>query len=210
LTKENLNEIIEVGHDLGGIADRHAGGIFLHGDIATIVKAGFNAPVSASNVQQGQGGSFLVGQTVDAKFHLIKCFDSVSVPPLKATDTALWKSGKGGRAVFVGVLVDALARVGVKVGSIGTGVEASVLPAEPPDSGGAGGRPGLPHAWLKRSITPISIRRRKLFVGCIHASNHQIHRTDLRQWTDIVGVFDIPGALRDPAGVTFIGLNLPP
>jgi hypothetical protein len=59
LSDESQDEIVERSHDLGGTADSHASGIFSQGDIAAVAQTCLNAPMSAPNIQQGQGSGFL-------------------------------------------------------------------------------------------------------------------------------------------------------
>ena len=51
LADECQDEIVEGSHNLAHLGDGHARGIFLEGDIATIMQTGFNAPVSTANMQ---------------------------------------------------------------------------------------------------------------------------------------------------------------
>ena len=51
LTNECQGQIINRGHDFAELPNRHAGGIFLEGNIAAVMQTGLNAPMGATKTQ---------------------------------------------------------------------------------------------------------------------------------------------------------------
>ena len=75
LSDERQDEIIDASHNLGGIPDCHASGVFSQGDIPAVMQPCLNAPMRAANGQQGQRTSFLAGQAGDPELDLSGSFD---------------------------------------------------------------------------------------------------------------------------------------
>ncbi len=62
LSREGDDEIVDRGHHMAGVCNRHASRIFFEGYIATIVQSGFDPPVCSTNFQETSWSSVRAGQ----------------------------------------------------------------------------------------------------------------------------------------------------
>ena len=66
---ESQDQIMNGSDHFSPIAQSHTSGIFLEGNIAAIMWADFNAPVSGSGLEEASWASFCASEAGDAKFH---------------------------------------------------------------------------------------------------------------------------------------------
>lgn len=82
---------MDVGHDFCAMADSHTSSIFSQGNVSTIMRTGFDTPMSPANFQQPQGSGLFACETVDPEFSLTRGLiaPSFTLPLSYTTPSAL-------------------------------------------------------------------------------------------------------------------------
>jgi hypothetical protein len=91
LADQGEDEIMEVGHDFCAMADPHTSSIFSQGNVSTIMRTGFDTPMSPANFQQPQGSGLFACETGDPEFSLARGLiaPSFTLPLSYTTPSAL-------------------------------------------------------------------------------------------------------------------------
>ena len=81
LADQGEDEVINVGHDFRAMPNLHTSSVFSQGNVSTIMRTSFNAPMSPANFQKPLGRGLFARETGDPEFNLTRSFVAPSLPP---------------------------------------------------------------------------------------------------------------------------------